>query len=88
MRIARSFGTRSKLVPDGERQPSATDCYRFVFSHPDVNVRITGPSSEEQMEDDLEAPTAGPPDEKEMERVRRIGMYIDTSKVNPPLAAR
>jgi len=67
---------RPRLMPAGERPLTATDCYRFVLSHPDVNICVTAPSSAEQMEDNLEALDAGPLDEKEMTRVRRIGRHI------------
>jgi aryl-alcohol dehydrogenase-like predicted oxidoreductase len=67
---------KPKLMPAGERPLAATDCYRFVLSHPDVNVCVTAPSTAAQMEDNLEALDAGPLDEEEMARVRRIGKHI------------
>jgi predicted aldo/keto reductase-like oxidoreductase len=67
---------KPKLMPAGERPLAAADCYRFVLSHPDVDVCITGPSSEAQMEENLQALDAGPLDEEEMARVRRIGKHI------------
>jgi len=30
-----------RYTPDGERTPTASDCYRFVLSHPDVDVCAT-----------------------------------------------
>ncbi len=67
---------KPKLMPAGERPLSAADCYRFVLSHPDVNVCLTAPSTPAQMEDNLKALDAGPLDEEEMARVRRIGRHI------------
>jgi aryl-alcohol dehydrogenase-like predicted oxidoreductase len=67
---------KPKLMPAGERPLAPADCYRFVLSHPDVNVCVTGPSTAAQMEDNLEALEAGPLDEAEMARVRRIGKHI------------
>jgi aryl-alcohol dehydrogenase-like predicted oxidoreductase len=67
---------KPKLMPAGERPLSAADCYRFVLSHPDVDVCLTAPSTAAQMEDNLRALDAGPLDEEEMARVRRIGMHI------------
>jgi aryl-alcohol dehydrogenase-like predicted oxidoreductase len=67
---------RPKLVPPGESPLAAVDCYRFVLSHPDVDVCLTGPASAAQMEDNLRALDAGPLDEEEMARVRRIGKHI------------
>jgi len=65
-----------KLMPAGESPLTAADCYRFVLSHPDVNVCVTGPSTAAQMEDNFKALDAGPLDEEEMARVRRIGKHI------------
>ncbi len=67
---------KPKLMPAGDRPLSAADCYRFVLSHPDVNVCLTAPSSVAQMEDNLEALDAGPLEEDEMARVRRIGRHV------------
>ncbi|MBW2277647.1 MAG: aldo/keto reductase [Deltaproteobacteria bacterium] len=66
----------TKLLPPGERPLDSADCYRFVLSNPDVDVCVTGPSTAEQMDANLEALTAGPLDEDEMARVRRIGAHI------------
>jgi aryl-alcohol dehydrogenase-like predicted oxidoreductase len=60
---------KPKLMPEGERPLAAADCYRFVLSHPDVNVCVTGPSNASQMEENLKAIEAGPLDEEEMARV-------------------
>ena len=54
----------------------AADCYRFVLSNPNVNVCITGPSSAEQMEENLAALAGGPLSDEEMPRVKRIGDHI------------
>jgi hypothetical protein len=67
---------KPKLMPTGESPLTAADCYRFVLSHPDVNVCLTGPKTAEQMEDNFKALDAGPLDEEGMARVRRIGKHI------------
>jgi aryl-alcohol dehydrogenase-like predicted oxidoreductase len=67
---------KPKRMPAGERPLTAADCYRFVLSCPDVDVCITGPSTAAQMEDNFRALDAGPLDEAEMARVRRIGRHI------------
>jgi len=41
-----------------------------------VNVCVTGPSTAAKLEDNLKALDAGPLDEEEMARVRRIGKHI------------
>jgi len=79
---------KPKLMPAGEQPLAPADCYRFVLSHPDVNVCVTGPSTAKQMEDNLKALDLGPLDEEEMARVRRIGKYIYDTKGTPPLLAR
>ena len=77
-----------KLMPAGERPLAPTDCYRFVLSHPDVNVCVTGPSTATQMEENLKALDSGPLDEEAMACVRRIGKHIYSIDSKPPLLAR
>jgi aryl-alcohol dehydrogenase-like predicted oxidoreductase len=79
---------KPKLMPPGERPLTPADCYRFVLSHPDVNVCLTAPSTAEQMAGNLGALEAGPLDEGEMARVRRIGKHIYGTKGAAPLLAR
>ena len=67
---------KPKRMPPGERPLTAAECYRFVLSHPDVDVCLTSPATAEQMEDNLKALNAGPLDAEEMARVRRIGKHI------------
>jgi aryl-alcohol dehydrogenase-like predicted oxidoreductase len=67
---------KPKLMPEGEAPLTGTECYRFVLSHPDVNVCITAPSTAERLEENLSVLDAGPLDEEEMARVRRIGKHI------------
>jgi aryl-alcohol dehydrogenase-like predicted oxidoreductase len=71
---------KAKRMPAGERPPTAADCYRFVLSHPDVNVCVTAPSTAARMEENLRALDAGPLDEGEMARLRRIGRHIHGRK--------
>ena len=54
----------------------ALPTYRYLLSHPDVNVCLTGPSTAAQMEDNLRALAAGPLDADEMARIRCIGEHI------------
>jgi aryl-alcohol dehydrogenase-like predicted oxidoreductase len=67
---------KPKLMPAGEPPLTAVDCYRFVLSNPGVDVCLTAPATAEQMEDNLKALDAGPLDDEEMARVRRIGKHI------------
>jgi aryl-alcohol dehydrogenase-like predicted oxidoreductase len=76
-----------KLMPQGQLPPKPSDCYRFVLSHPDVDVCVTGPSTAQQMEDNLAALSAGPLAEEEMARIRGIGQHIyGTGKSTPTFA--
>ena len=65
-----------KLVPAGERVPTAGDCYRFVLSHPDVDLCVTGPGSMEHVEQALAAMARGPMTEEELAWMRRVGDAI------------
>jgi aryl-alcohol dehydrogenase-like predicted oxidoreductase len=67
-----------KNMPKGERPPGAADCYRFVLSHPDVDVAICGPNSMKQLTEDLDALEQGPMSEEEHARMRRIGDHVHT----------
>jgi aryl-alcohol dehydrogenase-like predicted oxidoreductase len=67
---------KRRRVPAGGRPLPPADCYRFVLSHPDVNVCVTAPSTAAQLEENLEALDAGPLDEEEMADVRRVGMSL------------
>lgn len=77
-----------KLLPEGERPLKPADCYRFVLSNPDVNVCVTGPSTAEQMQENLAALAAGPLADDEMARIRRIGQHIHASGKSIPIGVR
>ncbi len=65
-----------KRMPPGEPPPSASDCYRFVLSHPAVDICMTGPKNLEQMREALRTLDRGPMSEDELVRMRKIGDYI------------
>jgi len=79
---------KPRLMPEGEPPPAPADCYRFVLSHPDVDVCVTGPASVEHLEQNLKALDAGPLDEETMTRIRRIGGHIYGIKSRGPFMAR
>jgi len=62
-----------RKLPKGERVPTASDCYRFVLSRPEVDVCMTGPSNAAQMEEALGALSQGPMSESELAWMRRVG---------------
>jgi len=65
-----------KYTPAGERTPTAGDCYRFVLSHPDVDVCATGPSSADHVEQAIAARELGPMQEEELAWMRRVGVEV------------
>jgi len=77
---------KAKLTPEGERPLTAAECYRFVLSHPDVNVCISAPSKAEQMEANFTALDDGPLTREETARVRRIGQHVYGRSKVPVLA--
>jgi len=62
-----------KKMPPGEKPPTAPDCYRFVLSHPAVDVCMSGAKTVEQMRENLSILDGGPMGEDELVRMRRIG---------------
>ena len=65
-----------KKIPRGERVPTASDCYRFVLSHPAVDVCMTGPANDAQAAEALRAIELGPMTEDELAWMRRVGDHI------------
>ena len=65
-----------KNMPPGQVPPSASDCYRFVLSHPAVDVCISGPKDTAQMRKALRTLDLGPLDQEELERMRMIGDHV------------
>jgi aryl-alcohol dehydrogenase-like predicted oxidoreductase len=65
-----------KRMPAGDQPMTAADCYRFALSSPHVNLCITGPKDDAQMEHALTALEAGPLSEDETRRIRRIGAHV------------
>jgi aryl-alcohol dehydrogenase-like predicted oxidoreductase len=66
----------SHPIPKGERVPTATDCYRFVLSRPEVDVCMTGPSNAARMEEAFEALRLGPMTDEELAWMYRVGRAV------------
>ncbi len=66
----------SHSLPKGERVPTATDCYRYVLTRPEVDVCMTGPKDAAQMEHALAALRLGPMNQDELEWMRRVGRAV------------
>jgi aryl-alcohol dehydrogenase-like predicted oxidoreductase len=67
---------KEKKMPPGEAPLRARDCYRFVLSNPDLNVCMTGPKNDAQMDEALLAISEGPLAPEEEQRIRRIGNFV------------
>lgn len=65
-----------KLVPPGEERPRGSDCYRFVLSHPEVNVVLAGPKDGLELDEALAALDRGPMSEEELAWMRRVGRFV------------
>lgn len=72
---------KPKKMPHGESIPAPSDCYRFVMSHPAVDVCLCGPKDIKQMRAALPSLDLGPLGAEEMDRMKKIGEHIHrTSK--------
>lgn len=60
----------------GERTPTAGDCYRFVLSHPAVDLCMTGTGTLAQTRHALDCLEKGPMDPDELTWMRRIGDFM------------
>lgn len=69
-----------KKMPPGEPPLTPAECYRFALSNPHVHLAITGPKNDEEMRHTLGILKAGPLNEEEMVRVRRIGDHVYRQK--------
>jgi len=67
---------KSNRIPADEKRPTAGDCYRYVLSNASVDVVITGPSSANQLKENLDEVAKGPMTAGEIEWMRRIGDYV------------
>ena len=65
-----------RKLPTGETPLTAAECYRFVLSHPAVDVCMMGAKSTEEMRENLSVLEQGALTAEEMERVRRIGRLV------------
>ena len=66
----------SDRIPTGEPVPRASDCYRFVLTHPQVDVCLAGPKNGTELDEALRAIDRGPLDNDELEWMRRVGSAV------------
>jgi aryl-alcohol dehydrogenase-like predicted oxidoreductase len=64
--------------PDGwtGEVPTAGHCYRFCLSNPNVDLVLSGPANQRQLEENLAALQQGPLSEKELEWMRTFGKVV------------
>jgi aryl-alcohol dehydrogenase-like predicted oxidoreductase len=65
-----------KLVPSGEPVPRASDCYRFVLTHPSVHTTLAGPKNGAELDEAMAALDRGPMDPEELAWMRRVGLAV------------
>ena len=63
-------------MPRGEPPLTASDCYRFVLSHPSVDICMMGAKNIHQMRENLAVLDQSPMTDEELNRLRRIGDHI------------
>jgi len=56
--------------------PNASDCYRFVLSHPGVTICLAGPSNEEHLNEIFSAIEKEPMSREEMNWMREFGDLV------------
>ncbi len=59
-----------------ERPATAGDCYRFCLSSPHVDVVLTGPKTEAELDENLAALEKGPLSAEEDAWIRRLGVAV------------
>jgi aryl-alcohol dehydrogenase-like predicted oxidoreductase len=67
---------KQRKMPPGEAPLTAADCYRFALSNPHVDLCLTGPRNDREMDEALRALDAGPLSSEELERLRHIGDHV------------
>lgn len=65
-----------QYTPKGLKTPTASDCYRFALTNPNVDLCLSGPASEEEMRDNLKALEQGPLSSEEMSWMSLVGDHV------------
>lgn len=66
----------SKKMPNNEPPATASDCYRFVLSHPSVDICMMGASNNDEMKDNLNVLKSAPMTDEEKQRMIKIGNHL------------
>lgn len=65
------------------RVPTAGDCYRFCLSNPHVDVVLSGPGSQQQLDENLASVAQGPLSTEDMQWIRDVGRLVHSKNVLP-----
>ncbi|MBI3098222.1 MAG: aldo/keto reductase [Planctomycetes bacterium] len=65
-----------RRMPAGTRTPGAADCYRFVLTDPHVDMCLSGPSTLEQMQENLRVLDSEPMGDEELRWMRDVGDHV------------
>jgi aryl-alcohol dehydrogenase-like predicted oxidoreductase len=65
-----------KKMPPGETPLTASECYRFVLTNPNVDICLIGPKTMDEFEQGIIALKEGALSKEEMARVRLIGDFV------------
>jgi len=66
----------ARKMPKGEKPLTASDCYRFVLTHPAVDVCMMGAKNRSQMQENLSVLEQGPMNDEELKRILKIGDHV------------
>lgn len=71
-------------MPEGEATPEPTHLYRHALSHPAVDMVLTAPKTQEQLESNLRALSLGTLSDEERRWLERVGAHVHELSPNTP----
>jgi aryl-alcohol dehydrogenase-like predicted oxidoreductase len=78
----------SSKLPREEKTPTASDCYRFVLTQPNVDICLTRPNNMEQLRESLTSLDRGPMNTEELAWMCRVGDYLHGNSAAQTLRIR
>jgi aryl-alcohol dehydrogenase-like predicted oxidoreductase len=63
-------------LPDDEPRPRASDCYRFVLTHPAVDIAMCAPRDGAELDEALATIERGPMSDEELAWMKRVGAHV------------
>lgn len=64
------------VLPSDEPAPRASDCYRFVLTHPAVDLAMCAPRDAADLDEALTTIERGPMSEDELAWMKRVGVHV------------